>query len=256
MDRISQWLWDANLAAAVVLLWRFTVLRVYRSNPLLFAFFAAMGVGGILLMQISYQSNLYAYLYIGLQLLSAALTLFTILELYRTALARHKGLADFGRTTLWVVTGGVALVALVSATLDSDVPKGQSIVIHRYLKVERTVDFVFILFLLVIAVFITWFPVRMSRNTALSIGGFTGYYVLRAISLLAANLTARANLPAINALNMGLSALLMLAWGAMLRSEEENVEVTPGHAWDPEALEGLTRQLDEINAALSRFGRN
>ena len=253
---MSRWLWDANLVAWAVLLWRLVAIRAYRTNPFLFTFFASTVAEGVCLMQISYRSNLYGIIYLCFQIVGTLLTFFTILELYRNALARHKGLANFGRAAAWVAVIGVAFVASVSATLDSKIPRGQSAVLHHFFVVERTVDVVFILFLLLIAFLITWFPIRMSRNTALSLAGFVGFYILRAAVLLAINLMSPRWLATINDANLVLAGLLILVWSALMRPDAANDDVVPGHSWDPAALEDLTRQLDGINAALSRFGRN
>jgi hypothetical protein len=74
--------------------------------------------------------------------------------------------------------------------------------------------------------------------------------------LLAVNKLPRAWLGALNDCSLGGAALLILIWAFLLRKEESAEEVVTGHSWDPDALEDLTRQLDSINAALGRFGRN
>ena len=256
MDRIGQWLWYVNLAASAMLLVRFWLTRIYLSQRLLYAFFLVKVALGIALLRIPYRSDLYTYVYVAAEVAAQLLAFFALLELYRNALARHKGLASFGRAAVWVVTGIVTLLASVSATLDQDIPRGQSAILHRYFTVERTVDIAIVLFLLVIAVFVTWFPVKMSRNVILSIAGFSVFYALKVGALLALNVMPYSRLAAINDLAMALTGGLMIAWSCLVRAEVVSDEVVAGHAWDPEAMEVLSHQLDSINTALTRFGRN
>ncbi len=256
MDRIGQLLWYVNLAATVMLLLRFWLTRIYISQRFLFAYFLVQAMTSFALMHVSYRSNSYAYVYMAAEIVTQLLAFFALLELYRNALARHKGLAGFGRAAVWVVTGFVTILATVSATLDQDIPRGQSPILHRYFTVERTVDIAIVLFLLVIAVFITWFPVKMSRNVVLSIAGFSLLYVAKAGVLLALNLMPHSRLAAINGLTMVLTGGITITWSCLVHRELASDEVVAGHAWDPEEMEHLSHQLDAINTALSRFGRN
>lgn len=48
-----------------------------------------------------------------------------------------------------------------------------------------------LLSLLIITIFVTWFPVRLTRNTILYITGFVLYFSVRAPELLLTNLTPR-----------------------------------------------------------------
>jgi hypothetical protein len=256
MDRIGQWLWYLNLAATAILLVRFWLTRIYLSQRVLFAYFLVQLIVSLCLMQVSYQSNAYTYVYVGGEVAAQLLAYFALLELYGNALARHKGLARFGRAAVWIVTGLVTILATLSATLDQDIPRGQSPILHRYFTVERTVDIAILLFLLVIALFITWFPVKMSRNVVLSIAGFSLLYVAKAGVLLALNLMPHSRLAAINGLTMVLTGGITITWSCLVRREVANDEVVAGHAWDPEEMEHLSHQLDTINTALTRFGRN
>ena len=255
MDRIGQLLWYLNLAAMSALLLRLSATGLWRLYRVLFSYFLAMLGGSLLLLQISFRSNSYALVYMVDEVILHVLAWFTVLELYRLALAKHSGLASFGRTTMWGVSAGVAFLALVSALLDRDIPRGQSVILHRFFTVDRTLEMAIILLLLLIAVFITWFPVKMPGNAVLSIAGFSSFYIVRAGGLLAANLLPRAHLAAINDSMIAVSAALLLAWTVALRPAENSQEVVTGHAWNPQALGELSRQLDTINTALARFGR-
>jgi hypothetical protein len=256
MDRLSQLLWFANLFAGAVLILRLWISRLYRSYPTLFAYYLIMEMGGLVLVRIQFHSNIYAHSYIAIQVVLHVLAVLVVLELYRCALSSHQGLASFGRASVSTVAVAVTVLAAVGTLLDRAIPSGQSVIVHWGVTVQRTLDLIIIVFLLLIALFITWFPVKMSRNTLISILAFTLYYFTIVASLLAANVLSRVHLAAVNNVLLSVSGMVMLLWGAALHPEAESGEVSAGHAWDPEALEDLNRQLGSINTALTRLGRH
>jgi hypothetical protein len=173
MDRIGQWLWYANLFVTILFLARSLVTRAHQAQRMLFTYFAASTAIGVLLLKIPYSSILYARTYLAMTALLDLLAFLTVLELYRNALAQHTGLAKFGRAAVWGVTLVVLVVTGAGAALDPNIPPGQSPILHRWFTVERSADMVILLFLLIIGVFVTWFPVKMSRNVALSFRFFS-----------------------------------------------------------------------------------
>lgn len=255
MDGMSRWLWYANVTALIVLLVRLAIIRLYRIYPFLFAYFLVETGGSIVLTQMPYRSNSYALTYMALRSVVHIVTILVVFEMYRVALARHAGLAGFGRASILAVILVTLLVAAAGAVLDKDILSGQSALVHRFFTLERTLDLVILAFLLIMAGFLTWFPVELSRNTAFSMGGFLAFYFTRAAGLLAANLLPRASLTAVSNVLLGASLLILLAWIVLLRSERPDTEPVTGHAWDPAALARVSRRLDAINAALLRFGR-
>ena len=256
MDPIGQWLWYANLAALAGLLARIAVTGLYRIYPFLFVYFLVEIGGSLALTQIPLRSNSYAITYMALRTVVHILAILAVLEMYRVALAKHPGLAGFGRASVLTITLVTVIVAAVGTLLDKDILSGQPAIVHRFYTLERTMDFIIFIFLLLIAVLITWFPVELPRNIAISIGGFSVYYFARAAGLLAANLLPPRHYLTITHAALGASLFVFVIWSLVLRPERVGADSVAGHSWDPAALDRLSRQLDTINAALVRFGRH
>jgi len=255
MNALGQGLWYANLAALAVLLARFAQTGIYRTYRFLFASFAVLATGSLAMMQIPFRSNAYGFAYIANETAVHLVTVFAVIEIYRIALEAHRGLADFGRASVAVAAGLALGVAAVVGVLDRTVPQGQSVILHRFFLAERSLDLIIVVFLLLIAVFVTWFPVEMSRNTALSISGFTLIYLGRAAGLLAANLLPRTYLAAVNDAFLGAETLVIVLWALAIRQEAPDQERVAGHFWNRDAFDRLTAQLNTINTALVRLGR-
>lgn len=255
MTTLGQWLWYANLMALAGLLVRIQMTGLRRTCPFLFLYFLAEAVSSVILTQIPLYSVSYAYAYMGQQTVVHLLAILAVLELYRIALAKHPGLAGFGRASVLAVTLFAMVVAGAGAVLDHRVLAGQSAINHRFFSLERTLELVILIFLLLIAAFITWFPVGVSKNIALSIGGFSIFYFTRAAGLLAVNLLAQTYLPSMNSVLMSMSLLCIVIWALLLQPERVTSDFVAGKTGDPAALARLTHQLDSINAALLRLGR-
>ena len=61
MDRWSQLLFYASLTALAIFLLRFTLQGLYKTYRFLFGYFAAVLAGGLILVQIPFRSDAYAW---------------------------------------------------------------------------------------------------------------------------------------------------------------------------------------------------
>jgi hypothetical protein len=98
--------------------------------------------------------------------------------------------------------------------------------------------------------------VKIKRNVLLFGGGFFIFYVARASGLLLTNLLSPAAITPISNLMLLLSFGCMAYWLISMRREKEDVSATTSFHRNPERLAELTRQLDLINSAVSRFSRH
>jgi hypothetical protein len=211
MTRVGQWLWYANLVVLAVLLVRIHVTGMRRVCPFLFTYFLADAAASLALIQTPLYSDAYAHMYMGVRAVAHVLAILAVLEVYRIALAKHPGLASFGRASVLAVTVFTIVVAAAGTFLDQKVLTGQSAILHRFFRLERTLDLVILIFLLLISALITWFPVGVSRNIALSIAGFSIFYFTRATGSLSVNLLAPIYLPALNDASLGISLVCFAA---------------------------------------------
>jgi hypothetical protein len=256
MDRWSRWLFFVSLLSLTVFLLKFVLCGLHKKYRWLFSYFAAVLAGGLVLAGIPYQSKAYAWTFIAQEVFIHVLAIFVVLEIYRIALAGHAGLAAFGRAGILIATVLAVTVAVAISLVDRDIPSGQLAAFHWFLTFQRSWDLALLVFLVLIGLFITWFPVKLSKNTAIGIAGFSVIFFVRAGILLAANVLPRKNVPAVNNAAMILETVMTLAWAAAIRPEKVKDQVTPGHFWDPGEMDRLSQQLDSINAALARFVRH
>lgn len=253
----AQWLtaiWYLNFGGMLALISSLAWNGLYRVYPCLFVYLAADAAQTSVLLLLAGNRKYYSWTYVHTQPLKVVLPIFVILELYRVALAQRSALARFGRNTVGYILAAAAVGALSLLMLDSSIPHGQSKILHRLFSFERTMDIWMLIFLIVISAFMTWFPVRMTRNGALYTAGFAIYFLSRAIGLLLINLAPDSQ-KSFNLAMLSVSFACLMVWLLALRRKGEETTVVTGAIRDPARMQHLTRQLDAMNARLAAVAR-
>jgi len=254
---VQHWLyWAAylNLAAILGLVASLLLNGLYRVYCFFFAYMAADALQTVAGLAFFGDHNLYAYIYLGGQSVKLILAVFVVLELYHVALRGHPALAKFGRNTVGYVLIAAALLAVAGLMWDRHVPAGRSPILHRFNSFERTMDEWLVIFLVLISLFMTWFPVRLNRNSVLYIAGFVMYFLSRSAGLLLTNVDPQWK-ASIDTVMLGIASACLFTWLIALRPAGEETTTVIGHRWDAASIDRLTGQLDSINAMILRFSR-
>jgi hypothetical protein len=249
-------LFHLNFVAELVLLWRLIHCGLYRSYRSLFWYWLVQALTTLVILPVPMRTYLYLYMYWAAQSIYLLMAVFVVQDLYRIALQEHPAVASFGRTSVVIAMVLAAVVALSGIKLDSTILPGHFPAIQRFLTFERSMDFVLLIFLLLISGFLLWFPIKLQRNIVVYISGFVLYHASRSFGVLLINLLPQGATAAISTVLLGLSLLCLLIWIVEIRPEGERVKTTLGYRSDPEVMQRHRRQLDAINAALARFGRS
>jgi hypothetical protein len=251
----EQALWYLDVAATAgvsVALWVNGLSRVYRRLFLYLNVDLITSVLGILFQS---HRNVYALIYFASQTLKFVVAVFVVLEVYRLALADHPALAAFGQR-VWLGSLAVAGVISVSGIMmEYNAQPARYPILSGFRSFERTMNTWLAVFLLLIACFIAWFPVRMKRNVALYIGGFVAWFLARSSMLLILNRVPPESRHPFVIVDFLLEFACLLVWLVGLRPEGEQVTRVSGHRWDPRAVAHLSDQLGFINSSLARLGR-
>ncbi len=252
---VERVLFYLNVIAEVLLVFRLIQSRLYKIYSSLLLYWLLQVIEGLALLPVDRQSWLYLYVYWGAQTLSIFMALYVVQDLFHIALAEHPAIASFGRRTVLAAMALAAAVTLAGITLDATVLPGHYAAIQRFATFERSMNFVILIFLLVISILLLWFPIKVRRNIAVYISGFVLFALARSFGLLLANLLPQKDTLLVSTILLGLTLLCLLIWLVGIRPEGERVTATPGYRRDAEAMQRLSRQLDSINQTLARFVR-
>lgn len=255
MSGAERALFYLNFIAQLVLLYRLLHSKLYRTYLSLFLYWLLQALPAVALMAIPIDSHQYAYVYWGAQTINVLMAVFVVQDLFRIALLEHPAVAAFARRAVLAAMAIAAGVALSGIRLDFTILPGQYPDIHRFLTFERSMNFLTLLFLLIVSALLLWFPIRVRRNIVVYISGFVLFSASRSFGLLLYNLRPQDD-RLISTILLGLTLLCLLIWIVGIEPEGELATATPGHRRNPETMQRLSHQLDSINAALTRFVRH
>jgi hypothetical protein len=251
-------LWYLNIAASVVLCVRLYFQRLAGIYPFLVVYLLAQSLEQVLALAFSGQTHRtrYAQIYFGGQGVKVLLVILVVLELFYRALADKPALARFGRRMLGYTFSVAVGIGLVNLLLDASAASGAySFLLIRFLRVERSVDLVAFILLIVMSGFLLWFPVRASRNAVYWFAGFMMYELFRWTGLLLTNLWPKSN-QNFSVVMLAVTLVCLAGWTLLLKPEGEKETVVTGHSWNPDQAERLTIQLNAINSRLARLARS
>ena len=210
--------------------------------------------GGIVAVVFARRRTVYGEIYFVGQAVKIALAIWVVLELYQLALAQQPALARFGRRTLDYLFALAVVAGLVNffytgfVAASGNYPTG-------FFRLESTIDLVTLVVLVLITVFLLWFPVRSTRNVAFCLGGFVLYSFQRWAGLLLAAIWPQ-SIHTFSIVMMAISLACLVVWGFALRREGEKRTIVTGHRWNPAEAERLSIQLHAINSRLESVARS
>ncbi|MCW5978511.1 MAG: hypothetical protein KIT09_10555 [Bryobacteraceae bacterium] len=248
-------LWLVMVVAQIALIARLAHTGLWRT----YRFFAAYVAGQLLqsaaLMSIPPGITLYGIVYAAFEGIIGLCAVMAILEIYHLVLQRYPGIGTLGRRALkW---GSVLALGIAAATLYPDIAN-QAEKYPTLLAVfvfQRALYSALLLFVMFIAAFLVWFPIPLTRNTALHAGVFGLSFATASLILLVRNALGGEYREMASTIQLGVYAACLVAWILFLTPAGERSQVVVGHRWAPEAEARLVEQLNEINRTLVRSTR-
>jgi hypothetical protein len=202
-----------------------------------------------------FATNVYAYTWLATDPVVWVLYVLVVLELFSLILQNYKGIASLGR---WVMLGGLATaVAISTLTLSMDLsnPGEKFPILRLFFVVDRGVASSLVIFLLILAGFLAWYPVPLNRNVVLHCLLFAGYFLSVTLGVLLRNLTGSAVTRTVSIVLSGVALASLLVWIGFLNRAGETVKVRVRPDWAPGDEEELVAHLAAINSSLLRTAR-
>jgi hypothetical protein len=124
--------------------------------------------------------------------------------------------------------------------------------------VERGIVGSLVIFLVMIAGLLMWFPVQITRNAATHTILCCVFFLGIDASLFVRDITGvtKENTRLASTVMMGIAALCLFLWSILLKGQHETLQMVTGPTFrTPQAVEHASQQLEAINAALLRVTR-
>ncbi|HLK49479.1 MAG TPA: hypothetical protein VKT49_15160 [Bryobacteraceae bacterium] len=178
-----------------------------------------------------------------------------VIELYSLVLEKHRGLYTLGR---WVLYGGLTVSLLISGLallpeLSGGAPQ-RSRLIPYYLAIERGVDFSLLIFLLLILLWLTQYPVPLSRNVLVHSLAYSILFLSNTAGLLVRVMFGLNLARPVTTLFLAIGAICILMWLIFLTPKGEEVRVSLP-SFGPEQEKRILSQLEALNKTLLKVSR-
>ena len=225
---------------------------LYRRYPIFFVFFIFRIPNGIWPLFLAVSSPLYQQVWVLTEPLGLGFYILMVVELYRLVLEKYKGLFTLGRWALYVslaISVSISAISLLPR-IKPDMPQRSKVMFYM-LAAERGIHTGLAIFIVLILCFLSLFPVRLSRNVRVHALVFSIFFLSHTFVALMRSLFGMHLADAVNTILMGITALSVVAWLALLRvagEESRGAEAPYGQAEESRLL----MHLDSLNAALLR----
>ena len=233
----------------VIHLWRVGLARRY---PSFFAYLVLLVATDSVLVWLDPATTLYGGVYLASVIPLAVLSLVAVLEIYKLALQPYAGIYSLSRWVLTAAVAGSFLLAALTVWVDFQGPPEPYPILLLFNAFVRAFSLALLLLLLLINGFLWFMPVKTNRNTVTHTWVFFLHFGVRTVTHLSRNLLGPESLHWASPLLLCVDLVCMLWWRWRLSPEGETLPRPPSYHWDPETAQRLLRQLEQINAQLSR----
>jgi hypothetical protein len=243
----------ASAASAAVT--RLIYLHLAREFPALvtyLAFVAVMNLGYGLLNQ---ASTVYFWSYIALEPLECVFSILAVRELLTLTFNDYPGIRSAGR---WVMYAGAVLASGISLLLTgffwSGAARGRAHSHLFYIELsQRSIVFTLAFVIVAILLFLSKYPLHLSRNTLVSSAFFSVLFLSEAARLLIDSLAPKLNIHSVDWAGTVFMSLCLFGWSAMLKPESRAAPAQIRFSAPNE--EHLLQQLNSLNQLMTRVAR-
>ena len=176
-------------------------------------------------------------------------------ELFRLVLARHKGLYTLGRWAMYfgvVVSVTLSLISMMLKFKPGAAQKSQ--IIAYFYGTDRGVNLCLALFLILMVLLISRYPVSLPRNIVLHAVLFTTFFLGNSLTSLLRSVLGIRLFTTIDTGLMALAAACTFGWFFFLTPKGEEARVEPQQI-SSDREERILYHLDSLNAALLKVAR-
>jgi hypothetical protein len=201
------------------------------------------------------RSPAYLRFYIYTQPLGWIFSILVVRELYTLVLEKFKGLATLGR---WFQYAGLLVSLLISGLALLPQMRGgtaqQSVILGYYYAIERGVDCALLVFLLLLMVWLSRYPVPLSRNLLIHSVVYTSLFLSGSIGLFARVFFGFQLSRSVSTFLLGVFLACVLTWLLCLTERGEEVRLSVPR-FGPEEEKRILNQLEALNSTLLRISR-
>jgi hypothetical protein len=242
-------------AAAAAAFARIVYLNLAGRFPALLAYLVFLAVTNVSFALLNKTSGAYFWSYAASEPLECVFSIFAVRELFTLTFREYPGIRTLGR---WVMYGGVALALGVSLLLTGFFWTGGAIGrTHSklyYLEVShRSIVFSLAFVIVTILLFLSRYPLRLSRDTLVSSTFFSVVFLSEAAGLLVDSLAPLLYNLHVDWTECVFVSICLFAWATLLKPESGRAPARITFSTPSE--DHLLQQLNALNQMMTRAAR-
>jgi hypothetical protein len=248
-------LWLANTVGYVAVAIRIVGARLARVYPGFFVYVVFRVLRSGVLRLLNPSASAYGWMWLYTEPLVWILFGYATFELSAIALRDYRGLASLSRKTLLAGLSVCLVASLATLVVDLSQSRGDFPLLLAANLARRAIWSTLTLYLLLLAGFLLWFPVPISRNLLLHTVLLSLYSLAGTATLFVRNLLGPSVVSPVSTALLAVYGLCLIGWLGLTRAGERRPAGMRPH-WRPETERHLLDQLSALNTSLARSAAN
>ena len=228
---------------------------LFRRYRFFFVYLVSLIPYGMCLLVLNVKSGAYQKFWAVTEPLFWLLYVLVVFELCGLILEKHKGLYTLGRWAMYLALAVSVTVSVLSLLphITPAMPQRTRIMGYLY-ATERGVDFSLAIFILLILLFLSRYPVSLSRNVAVHAAVCSVFFLGDTLGLVLHGIFGLRYQSELNLFLMAKSSACMVAWLLLLNAKGEEVRVSTLR-FGRSDQERILLQLNALNDTLLKASR-
>jgi len=242
-------------AVGTVAVARLIHLNLAKRFPALLAYLIFLAAINVVYGLLNQASKGYYFSYVVLEPVECIFSIFAVRELFALTFDDYPGIRTVGR---WVMYGGVALALGLSLLFTGFFWTSRTMVRGDarlyYVEVsKRPVVFTLAFVIVTILIFLSKYPLHLSRNTLVSSVFFSVLFLSEAARLIVDSLAPQLHNVYVDLGESAFTAICLVGWAALLRPEPSTAPTRVTFSTPQE--DHLLQQLNSLNQLMTRAAR-
>jgi hypothetical protein len=240
----------AMLLGSVLMVLKLYRTGLYRCYPIFFAYFIFRIPNSIWPLFLEITSPLYQKIWVLTSPIVLGFYVLMVVELYKLVLGKYKGLYSLGRWALYISLAISVTISAISLLpqIKPSWPQRSKIMFYM-LATERGIQTGLALLIILIMCFLSFFPVKLSRNVRVHALVYSIFFLSNTLVLLMRSLFGLHLGNEMNTVLLCITTASLVAWLTLLRAAGEDSQ-RAAVPLGPEHESRLLAHLDALNAAL------
>jgi hypothetical protein len=252
---LAKSVWTLNVLASAFVVWRLYAAGLHRIYRFFFASLILALLRSAALLPFSPRLSTYYRIWAGTEPILWLSYVLVVFELYSLVLKRYRGIYTVGRMFFFTAVAVSTIISALTVLPTMTGALATHPLLHYYALIERAVVTSLAIFLLLLLMLVTWFPVPLSRNLLIHCSVYSAYFFAgNVITLLWHIGGAEANYWT-NMARFAVAMACYCSWAFLLSRSGEDRTAALHLGRSPMEEKRLLGQLEGLNATLLRTAR-